>query len=219
MSNQPAPGHPNELQQPGGYGQRPPMSKKDAKANVAAAKAYSKSQRSFIARHGILTALGAVVLLIIVISVVFKTGGGSSSNNAVGAGSPSGGVPAAAAAALNTPVRDGQFEFTVTAVDAGGATIGTSDVTQTAQGKFILAHITVKNISNQAQKLTDQQGRQATASPTAALFMDRQNFLAQINPGNSVQGVVVFDVPKDSVPATFELHESLFSAGAIVSVK
>lgn len=228
MSNQPAPGHASELQQPGGYGQQPPMSNKDAKANAAAAKAHSKSQRSFIARHKILTALGVVVLLIIVISVASKTAGGSSGNNAAAGNLSSSGAPAAAAAGLNTPVRDGKFEFTVTAVDPGIATIGTGGVTRTAQGQFILAHVSVKNIGDQAQtltfnsgaqKLTDKQGRQATASPTARIYVNSQNFLAQINPGNSVQWVVVFDVPKDSVPATFELHDSLFSRGVTVSAK
>jgi len=36
-------------QQPGWDNQQPPLSKKDAKAQAAAAKAYSKSQRNFLA--------------------------------------------------------------------------------------------------------------------------------------------------------------------------
>jgi len=202
------------------------MSKKDAKANAAAAKAYSKSQRSFVARHKFLTALGALIALIVVIAVATNSGGSSSGpSNAAGGSSGSSAAPAAAAG-LNTPARDGKFEFTVTAVDPGKATIGTNGLTRNAQGQFILANITVKNIGTQAQtfnasvqKLTDQQGRQATASPTAGIYIDPQNFLAQINPGNSVKGVVVFDVPKDSVPATFELHDSAFSSGVTVSAK
>ncbi|MBC7679384.1 MAG: DUF4352 domain-containing protein, partial [Pseudorhodobacter sp.] len=154
------------------------------------------------------------------------SGGKSSNTTAAGGGSSSAAAPAAPAAGLNTPVRDGKFEFTVTAVDPGKPTIGTGGLSQTAQGQFILARITVKNIGAQAQtfdagaqKLTDQQGRQATASSTAGIYVDSKNFLAQINPGNSVQGVVVFDVPKDSVPATFELHDSPFSGGVTVAAK
>jgi len=35
-----------------------PMSKKEARANAASAKAYSKSQRPWVLRHKFLTALG-----------------------------------------------------------------------------------------------------------------------------------------------------------------
>lgn len=54
----------------------PPMSKKDAKAQAAAAKAYQKSQRNWFARHKILTGLGALILLIVVISAASAGGGG-----------------------------------------------------------------------------------------------------------------------------------------------
>ena len=40
-----------------------------------------------------------------------------------------------------------------------------------------------------------------------------------INPGNTVEVKVVFDMPKDAVPATIELHDSMFSGGAKVALK
>lgn len=39
-----------------------------------------------------------------------------------------------------------------------------------------------------------------------------------INPGNSVEGVVVFDIPKDQTPTTAELHDSSPSNGIKVSL-
>lgn len=69
MSNAPAP--PQE-----------PMNKKDAKAQAAAAKAYSKSQRSWFAKHKFLTALGALILLGVIISAISGGGGDSDSTNA-----------------------------------------------------------------------------------------------------------------------------------------
>jgi hypothetical protein len=39
-----------------------------------------------------------------------------------------------------------------------------------------------------------------------------QTVLYEINPGNAVDGTVVFDVPKDTKIAQLELHDSPFSA-------
>jgi hypothetical protein len=55
----------------------PPMNKKDARANAAAAKAYSKSQRNWFMRHKILTALAALIVIIIAVSA----GGGGSEDD------------------------------------------------------------------------------------------------------------------------------------------
>jgi hypothetical protein len=37
-------------------------------------------------------------------------------------------------------------------------------------------------------------------------------------PGNSLTGTVVFDIPVDAVPASLELHDSLFSGGVTVTL-
>ncbi len=82
-----------EPQQPE-YGQQPPLNKKDAKAQAAAAKAYSKSQRSWFAKHKILTALGAFILLGVIISAANGGGGGGSDSTTAGSSSDSAGTPA-----------------------------------------------------------------------------------------------------------------------------
>ncbi len=38
-------------------------------------------------------------------------------------------------------------------------------------------------------------------------------FLNEINPGNTVKGMLVFDMPKDAKPTSIELHDSPFSGG------
>jgi hypothetical protein len=45
---------------------------------------------------------------------------------------------------------------------------------------------------------------------------DNDVFLKEINPGNSVKGTLVFDMPKDAKPATIEMHDSRFSGGVVV---
>ncbi|MBO0898947.1 DUF4352 domain-containing protein [Cellulomonas sp. zg-ZUI199] len=204
-------------------------------------------KRSWFARHKVLTTLGAVVL---VVGVAGALGGGdddtagsassgSSSAADVGAVAPAAGEAAAdeapapepaaeepAAAGIGTPVRDGKFEFTVTAIEPGVARIGSDVLGKDAQGQFTLVHVTVTNIGDEAQyfdgssqKLVDAQGRTHSADTSAAIYLgDAESFLNQINPGNSVQGTVVFDLPADATPASLELHDSMFSGGVTVTV-
>lgn len=82
-------------QQQQAWGHQPPLNKKEAKAQAAAAKAYSKSQRSWFAKHKILTALGVFILLAIVISVASGGGGGDGTVTADNGSSDSANAPAA----------------------------------------------------------------------------------------------------------------------------
>jgi hypothetical protein len=192
-------------------------------------------RRPWFARHKVLTALGCVV---VVVAVAGALGGGADDATppapAAGAQSPSAPAaetspepaPAEARAGIGTPVRDGKFEFTVTGVEPGVARVGDDMFGQDAQGQFMLVHVTVTNIGDKAQyfdgssqKLTDAQGRTHSADTGAAIYLgDAQSFLNQINPGNSVQGTVVFDVPADAAPASVELHDSPFSGGVEVAL-
>ncbi len=132
----------------------------------------------------------------------------------------------AAAPGIGTAVRDGKLEFTVTSVETGVATVGDQYLNEQAQGQFVLVHMTVTNIGDAAQmfdgssqKLVDTAGREHSADSSAAIYLgDANSFLTDVNPGNSVEGTVVFDVPADAVPATISLHDSFFSGGVEVSL-
>lgn len=198
-------------------------------------------KRSWFARHKVLTGVGAVVLVAIIASAL----GGRGSDEPAAAGTDSGASSAsssaddasssahasessepAAAPAIGTPVRDGAFEFTVAGVEPGVEHLGSDAFGVDAQGQFLLVHLTVTNIGDQAQyfdgssqKLTDIQGRTHSADGSAAIYLDdSHSFLNQINPGNTVEGIVVFDVPKDAVPASIELHDSAWSGGVSVTL-
>lgn len=129
-------------------------------------------------------------------------------------------------AVVGTPVRDGKFEFTVTGVETGVERVGNDVLGQEAQGQYVLLHLTVTNIGTEAQyfdgssqKLLDAAGRTFSADSSAAIYLDESNsFLNQINPGNGVEGIVVFDVPTDAVLVSAELHDSAFSGGVIVAL-
>lgn len=54
---------------------------------------------------------------------------------------------------------------------------------------------------------------------TAYAAPQGSTWYSDINPGNSVEGVIVFDVAKDVTPAIAELHDSSFSNGVKVALQ
>lgn len=128
---------------------------------------------------------------------------------------------------IGSPARDGKFEFTVTKVEKGVEQVGSEFFNETADGQFVLVHITVKNIGDESQtlfdseqKLKDGQGRSFSTDSGAAIAMeDNDVWLNEINPGNTASGTLVYDMPADAQPAEIELHDSMFSGGVTVSLK
>jgi hypothetical protein len=131
----------------------------------------------------------------------------------------------AAAPQLGQTVRDGKFAFTVTAVTCGIAQVGTNVyLIQKAQGQYCRASMKVENIGNEAQTmfesnqyLFDTTGRKFSADSTASLYDDSAKLMFEaINPGNSINGNVYFDVPIGTKVSKLELHDSMFSGGITV---
>lgn len=129
------------------------------------------------------------------------------------------------AAGIGDTVEDGDFAFTVTDVTTA-STIGGA-LGEDAQGRFVIVHVTVKNNGNAAemfdasnQTLFDGKGREFTTAE-AQLSLESDAFLQDVNPGNSVKGKLVFDMPKNAVADHIELHAGLLgvSEGATVSLR
>jgi Domain of unknown function (DUF4352) len=135
-------------------------------------------------------------------------------------------APAPEAPVIGTPVRDGKFEFTVRKVDCGKSQIGNSVLNTKAQGQFCLVNVKVENIGKEAQLLDGSSqylygpgGERFDADSEAAIYLDdAKTFLEEINPGNAVNGIVVFDIPKNVTPTKIELHDSPFSGGVTVEL-
>ncbi len=198
----------------------------------AVAPVPATRRRSWFARHKFLTAVGVLVVIGIAGA---SLGGGGDEPAAGGGGSATGGTsdaggaqeePAEAAPGIGATVADGKFEFVVSQVETGVTRVGTDLFGQAAQGQFVLVHLTVSNIGDDAQyfdgssqKAYDASGRTYSSDGSAAVYVDESNsFLNQINPGNQVQGVVVFDVPADVALTELELHDSPFSGGVRVAL-
>ena len=131
------------------------------------------------------------------------------------------------AAGIGDPVRDGKFEFTVNSVDCGEAELANDIFSITAQGQFCMVSLTVENIGDEPQSLfgdnqylLDTQGRQFSADSEAQLYLEEAQLTIyeEVNPGNTVEGIVVFDVPEDVELAGIELHDSAFGGGVTVDL-
>ena len=206
-----------------------------------------EAKKPWFARHKVLTIIGAVVLGIILLSAVFGGGGRSDdaapavSQDAPAAEQPVDGSaeepgeapaeepaeePADDAVGIGTPVASGDLEFTVTGVEPGGTEIG-DVLTTTAQGEFLLVHIEVRNtgdsaetFSDSGQKLIDSQGREHETDSSASIYLpDNDVLFTSINPGNTVVGTLVFDLPADAEPVSVLLSGGLFSSDVEVSLR
>jgi len=173
-------------------------------------------------RHKVLS----VILGLVVIGIISSAaGGGSKSNNS---GNKSSSSKTATAAKIGEAANDGKFEFTVKSVECGKTSVGSQYLTKEAQGQFCLLSVTVKNIGDEAQslfstnqKLLNAQGQQYAADDTATIYAapNGSSWYSNINPGNSVEGTIVFDIPKDQTAVTAELHDSALSSGVKVNLQ
>jgi len=88
------------------------------------------------------------------------------------------------------------------------------------RGQFVLVYFTVRNdvlapglFAEEYQYLFDGEGRKHEG------YIRRNRgdlFQADINPGETVAGVLVFDIASDAEPLSIELHASPSSGGVTV---
>jgi hypothetical protein len=129
---------------------------------------------------------------------------------------------------IGQAAKDENFTFTVTKVKPGPKRIGDQYFNHSPQGKFVYVHVAVLNDGDGAAMFdsnnvtaTDGQGRKLESDGEASIYLgeDSGAFLNEINPGNSVDAIVVFDIPKASALATVTLKESILTEGVTVTVK
>jgi hypothetical protein len=139
-------------------------------------------------------------------------------------GGVSGGLhDTAQTASLNESVRDQKFEFVVNSVACGK----TEEGTEIPVGQYceVLIQVTNDDVQPSAFDASgvsalDSDGLVYRADAAAGLMANlfSRNFLRDINPGDSVDGVVVFDVPKTTQLVKLELHDSPGSGGITVTL-
>ncbi|QIK63617.1 DUF4352 domain-containing protein [Leucobacter viscericola] len=239
MSQQMPPEQPGQMpvspQAPQQYAQQP------APPQVPA----PEKKRSWFARHKVLTGLGGALVLIIIISVAASGGkGGSDEADAATTKTSETSTQDSAKTAeepkkedskpaekskpgLGTAVKSGDFEFTAVSIEEIGATVGNQFMSETAQGRYVRVNVKVANVGDKPKyfftndlTIVDQKGRSFNADTTATLY-DQSNadtFVAEINPGNAIEGGVVFDLPADVVATTLKVSGGGFSGSEEISL-
>lgn len=116
----------------------------------------------------------------------------------------------------------GNFEIRVTSLRCGVESVGPDGLEQRAAGQFCLLGVTVKNTGSQpelfdsaAQRVYDTNGVAYAVADQAAVFLnDRsQTLLDEISPGNTVAGVLPFDVPVNAQLTGVSVHASVSTPG------
>jgi hypothetical protein len=128
------------------------------------------------------------------------------------------------ASSVGQAVRDGNFEFVVTGVDRTAAVADPEfpDLQKTAAGEFLLVNMKVTNVGAEPQTFfasfnTLSDGTtEFTSDDEAWIYLG--NTLAELNPGDSIDTAVVFDVPVGTDPQSIELHDGPFSEGVVVGL-
>ena len=227
---------PNAQNQPYGespYGQQHTTGTHPAPPGPPSQPPTPPRKRSWFARHKILTGIGAPFVLLVIVGVASSGGskstGSSSATSSSGTSNGTSSDGSETAAKIGTPVRDGKFEFTVTKMRCGVPSVGTEGLEQAAQGQFCLVSLKVTNIGDKPQTLDassqygyDARGRKLNADSGAGILANPAGggaFLNDINPGNSANAVVVFDLPRNGTLTRLELHDSPFSGGVDVALR
>lgn len=168
---------------------------------------------------------GGIILVIIVIGVIGSMGkSGSNSTTPGQANTASNQLTATKAIAkIGEAVQDGDIAFTAVSVDTA-VSLGNSFTRKDAQGIFTIVTLKIENkgketktIDSSMIQLTDSQGRKfdrsiegQTAKGLAQGKVDL--FLQQVQPGLSVTGDIVFDIPKDATSLKLLVKGSLFGS-------
>jgi hypothetical protein len=189
-------------------------------------------RKNWFSRHKTATVVGIVVLLVVVASAA---GGNKPSTNQATTKSAASTEDTSTqtkptAAKIGQTVADGKFEFVVSDLKCGIPSVSDSSgyITKTAQGQYCFLTLSVKNIGNTRQvfleddqKLLNANGQQYSPDTTATLYNSNNAdvFVSEINPGNSVSGTLVYDIPSTETPVTAELHDSAYSNGTKVTLQ
>ena len=211
----------------------PQMTAKESKAHAKAAKAHAKALRPWYKKPSRIVPLGVAGLLVVVVA---SSAGGSSTDTPSADPAPVSASQEQAAetdavtadlAGIGDAVRDGKFEFVVTEVNDGVASVGDEFLGSEAQGEYTLVTLTVENIGDEPQMFDDSnvtgldsKGRELASDGEAGLYAneDTSGFLNELNPGNSATAIVVFDVAKGQTLDQIIAKDSMFSDGATVAL-
>lgn len=173
-------------------------------------------------------AVGAVGWILISTGAI---GGGTQPAATAEASQLAGAEPAATATWNNLPVRDGSLEFWVEKVESARQVVPelfgkpAYNLGRTAQGQFVIVHVTVTNLGgvqgqfvDANQALFDAQDRRYSTAHEVGTYFNTATFHDPIRVAGRVRGVLAFEVPRNLTDFEVELHESSMSGGARIPI-
>jgi eukaryotic-like serine/threonine-protein kinase len=122
--------------------------------------------------------------------------------------------------------RDGDLEFVVTGLRCGATRLGEPPLTKTAQGQFCVLTMRVTDRGRKAgrvwagsQRLLDAAGKEYKADDWSFVYYaDSRPLAADINPGNTVTGSLVFDVPAGATFTRLVVRDAPLSIGTPITL-
>lgn len=220
-------------QQPHGqqspYGQQPQYGQQAAYGQHPGQPPYGAAPQPPKKKMGagkvVMLVLVGLVVLIVGVSALSGGGdgdqaGGPGSNAAKGDTDPE----APALPALGDPVVVDDLEFTLTKFKCGVTVKDITDSKLKPQGQFCKVSVAVKNVGKSEEHLFDEAVKllgddENEFSPSSDTFFVKNALSWEtINPGNTVKGVVYFDIPKDVEPKVAAVGGGLFSEPAEVAL-
>ena len=161
----------------------------------------------------------AVFVLIIIVSV---SGGESPSTDSTGSSDTRSSAPAQTAFGVGDEATVGDLTYKVNS-SSEKSSVGSSAFAKTTEGKFVIVNVTVRNNANETKtidsslfKMKDGAGREfdySTEGNTAHMLSGGEDFfLQQVQPGLTVTGEIVFEVPADSDNLQLRVRPGIFSS-------
>jgi hypothetical protein len=174
-------------------------------------------------RIGLILTIALVVLGIVAIALIATNP--SPSDEPGSQPSASSSASASPTGAVRRDYRDGQLQFDVQSVRCGVDKLGSGLLARHPDGQYCLVKVDVRNIGtatrtlvHSRQFLYDQSGGQHQADYLARFFFQGETLWDSIDPGERVQGTLVFDMPVNASPLRLELHDGLLSDGVNVPI-
>lgn len=132
---------------------------------------------------------------------------------------------APARAGIGDPVVSGDLQLVVENVDDPVAEIGSEYFNTAAQGEFVVMTIAVTNVGDEPKFFMDSSltllagGKTFNPDSSAPMYLeDRAILFDEINPGNTLKGAVVFDLPVGTSLETLEFEGGLFDKAVSVAL-
>lgn len=184
-------------------------------------------QRNWFAKHKILTGILVIILIVIISSSSGNKNKGANTDTTQGSNNKT--TQTESIGKIGEAVNANDLSFTVTDISKAKS-LGNSYSKKEAQGTFNVITLTIKNtgketvtIDSSMLKITDSQGRKfdysiegQTAKGLAQGKVDL--FLQQVQPGLSVTGDIVFDLPDDATDLKLIVKGSMFGTEKQISL-